>query len=152
MAHSRPVSETGPGQIEIFEKEGVDLSRVQIAHTGDTDDLDHIERLLEKGVWIGLDRFGLEIFLPYERRIATALALLERGYAERMFLSADYCGTLDWYPVEVAKALMEGGAEKDWSMNIVHDKVIPDLRNGGMTEEQLETMLVTNPQRWLTGG
>ena len=42
---------------------GVDLAKVQIAHTGDTDDLDYIEGVLEKGVWIGLDRYGLELFL-----------------------------------------------------------------------------------------
>jgi len=151
MAHSRPASNTAPRQIEIFEEEGVDLSRVQIAHTGDSDDLDYIEGVLEKGVFIGMDRFGLEIFLPYERRIPTVLALLERGYADRMFLSADYCATLDWYPLEVERAMVAGGAAKDWSMTIVHDKAIPDLREGGMTDEQLETMLVANPPRWLTG-
>ncbi len=64
MAHSRPANQTGIRQIEIFEEEGVDLAKVQIAHTGDTDDLDYIERLLEKGVYIGMDRYGLEIFLP----------------------------------------------------------------------------------------
>ena len=47
MAHSRPASDTGPRQIEIFEDEGVDLSKVQIAHTGDSDDLDYIEGVLE---------------------------------------------------------------------------------------------------------
>ena len=57
-----------PRQIEIFEEEGVDLSKVQIAHTGDTDDLDYIERLIEKGVYIGLDRYGLEMYLPYDQR------------------------------------------------------------------------------------
>src|SRR5829696_2802920 len=80
MAHSRPASGTGPRQIEIFEEEGVNLERVQIAHTGDTDDLDYIERVLDKGVYIGLDRYGLELYLPYDRRQATVLALLERGY------------------------------------------------------------------------
>ena len=83
MAHSRPASETAPRQIEIFLEEGVEPSKVQIAHTGDTDDLDYIERVLETGVWIGLDRYGLEMYLPYEQRQATTLALLERGYAER---------------------------------------------------------------------
>src|SRR3954468_8082318 len=39
MAHSHPDSGTGPKQVAIFEDEGVDLSKVQIAHTGDTDDL-----------------------------------------------------------------------------------------------------------------
>jgi phosphotriesterase-related protein len=152
MAHTRPANPTGPRQIEIFEEEGVDLSRVQLAHCGDTDDLDHLESLLEKGVWLGLDRFGLEIFLPFEQRITTALALLERGHADRIFLSADYCATLDWYSLEAAKGMLEGGAEKDWSMNIVPDKVIPALREGGMDDAQLETMLVSNPRRWLTGG
>src|SRR3954465_5800374 len=151
MAHSRPASETGPRQVEVFEDEGVDLSRVQIAHTGDTDDLDYIEQLLDKGVYIGMDRYGLEIFLPVERRNATVTALLEWGYADRMFLSQDFCATLDWYPPEIGKQLMEAGAAKDWSMTLVFDQVIPTLRESGMTDEQLETMLVENPKRWLTG-
>jgi phosphotriesterase-related protein len=151
MAHSRPASQTGPRQVEIFEEEGVDLSRVQIAHTGDTDDLDYIERLLDTGVYIGMDRYGLEIFLPIDRRNATVTALLERGYAERMFLSQDFCATLDWYPPEVGRQLLEGGAAKDWSMTLVIDQVIPTLREAGMTDEQLQTMMVENPKRWLTG-
>ena len=72
-----------PRQIEIFLEEGVEPAKIQIAHTGDTDDLDYIERVLETGVWIGLDRYGLEMYLPYEQRHATTLALLERGYADR---------------------------------------------------------------------
>ncbi len=150
MAHSRPASETGPRQVEVFEEEGVDLSKVQIAHTGDTDDLDYIERLLDKGVYIGMDRYGLEIFLPMEQRNATVTALLERGYADRMFLSQDFCATLDWYPPEVGKQLMESGAAKDWSMTLVHDQVIPALSEAGMNDEQLQTMMVENAKRWLT--
>ena len=149
MAHSRPASNTGPRQVEIFEEEGVDPSKVQIAHTGDTDDLGYIEGLLDKGVWIGLDRFGLSIFLPDVKRIPTALELLERGYADRMFLSADSCATIDWYPFEVAEQLMESGMVKDWNIKKVPERVIPELREKGMTEEQLETMMVENPQRWL---
>ena len=151
MAHSRPASQTGPQQVEIFEDEGVDLSRVQIAHTGDTDDLDYIERLLDKGVYIGMDRYGLEIFLPIDRRNATVTALLERGYAERMFLSQDFCATLDWYPPEVGRQLLESGAAKEWSMTLVVDQVIPTLRQAGMTDEQVQTMMVENPKRWLAG-
>jgi phosphotriesterase-related protein len=150
MAHSRPASETGPRQVEIFLEEGVPPERIQIAHTGDTDDLDYIEGLLEKGVYIGMDRYGLELFLPFEQRNATVTALLERGYAERMFLSQDFCATIDWYPPEVGKQLLESGAAKDWSMTLVHDQVIPALRDAGMTDEQLQTMLVENPKRWLT--
>src|SRR6266511_3932437 len=151
MAHSRPASETAPRQIEIFEEEGADLSRVQIAHTGDTDDLDYIERVLDKGVFIGMDRFGLNLFLPWEKRIPTVLELLDRGYADRMFLSADSCATIDWFPAAAAQQLAEAGLVVDWDIRMVPSKVIPALREGGMTEEQFDTMMVENPKRWLAG-
>src|SRR6476660_7569389 len=56
MAHSMPAVATGPRQVEIFAEEGVDMARVQIAHCGDTDDLDYIEGLLDRGVYVGLER------------------------------------------------------------------------------------------------
>jgi phosphotriesterase-related protein len=149
MAHSRPASQTAFRQIELFEEEGVDLGRVQIAHTGDSDDLAYIERVLDKGVYIGMDRYGLEIFLPIEKRNATVAALLERGYADRMHLSQDYCATIDWYSVEVEQQMLEAGVAKGWSMTLVFDEVIPALRGAGMTDEQLQTMMVENPKRWL---
>ena len=151
MAHSRPASETAPRQIEIFREEGVELSRVQIAHTGDTDELDYIERVLDTGVMIGLDRYGLELYLPYERRNATVLTLLERGYAERMLLSADSCATLDWFSPEATEGMVAAGMAKDWNIRIVPERVIPDLREAGMSEEQERTMMVENPARWLAG-
>jgi phosphotriesterase-related protein len=150
MAHSRPASNTGPRQIEIFEEEGVDPAKVQIAHTGDSDDLGYIEGLLEKGVWIGLDRYGLNLYLPYENRQRTTKALLERGYADRMFLSADSCATLDYFPVDGLAGMVDAGLAEDWTIRIVPQRVLPELRESGMTEEQERTMMVENPIGWLT--
>ena len=150
MAHSRPASDTAPRQIEIFAEEGVELSKVQIAHCGDSPDADYIESLIQKGVWAGLDRYGIEMYLPFDQRIATHLELLERGLADRIFVSADSCATLDWFPIETMEQLAGGGAAVDWTIKIVHDKVLPALREGGMTEAQEHTMLHENPARWLT--
>jgi phosphotriesterase-related protein len=149
MAHSRPADRTGLEQMRIFEEEGVDPRKVHIAHTGDTDDLEYIEELLARAPWIGMDRYGLDVFLPTERRNATVIALLERGHADRMMLSQDYCSTIDWFPEEVEERLRESGAEK-WSMTFLFEEVIPTLKQRGMTGEQLETMMVDNPRRWLT--
>ncbi len=149
MAHSRPASNTGPRQVEIFEEEGVDPSKVQMAHCGDTDDLDYIEGLLEKGVWVGLDRYGLELYLPFEKRQATAKALLERGYADRTFLSADSCATLDWFPPTTIEQLVDAGMAIDWTIRIVPERVLPELRESGMSEEQERTMMVDNAVAWL---
>jgi phosphotriesterase-related protein len=77
------------------------------------------------------------------------LALLARGYADRIFLSADSCASIDWFPEEIEQQLLEQGAVKDWNTTLIHDQVIPTLRAGGMTDEQLTTMLEDNPRRWL---
>jgi phosphotriesterase-related protein len=153
MAHSRPESGTGPLQVDLFLEEGVAPERIQIAHTGDTDDLDYIERLLQRGVYVGLDRYGLDFLLPTERRNRTVLELLGRGHAERMFLSQDYSvpidNGLDWYTPEAMERSRASGATRDWSMTFLMESVIPALKEGGMTDEQLNTMLVENPRRWL---
>ena len=153
MAHSRPASGTGPRQVEILLEEGVAPEKIQIAHTGDSDDLDYIQRLLDAGVYIGMDRYGLDLFLPTERRNATVVELLGRGYAERMFLSQDFdipiAAGLDWYPPEVIEQLQAAGAATDWSMTFLFESVIPALKEQGVTDEQLDTMLVANPARWL---
>jgi phosphotriesterase-related protein len=151
MAHSRPASDTAPRQIEIFLEEGVEPSKVQIAHCGDSPDPDYVESLIEKGVYVGLDRYGIEMYLPYDQRQATTLALLERGYADRIFLSADSCATIDWFPPSAVGQMVEAGMAKDWTIRMVPERVLPDLREAGMTAEQERTMMVDNAVRWLTG-
>jgi phosphotriesterase-related protein len=148
MAHSRPASGTGPEQMRIFTEEGVDPALVQIAHTGDTDDLDYIERLLETGCFIGLDRYGVDIYLPTDRRQETTLELLERGYAGRMFIAQDFCSTIDWFPREIQDYLKQNEVP-DWSMTFLFERVIPELKERGMTDDQLSQMMVENPKRWL---
>src|SRR5262245_44175323 len=148
MAHSRPASGTGLEQMRVFTEEGVDPAKVQIAHTGDTDDLDYIGRLLDTGCWIGMDRYGLDLFLPLEQRNATVLTLLEQGHADRMFLSQDYCSSLDWFPIEVQEYLRANEVPQ-WSMTLLFDSVIPELKERGMTQGQLDQMMVENPKRWL---
>jgi phosphotriesterase-related protein len=152
MAHSRPASNTGPRQVEIFLEEGVAPEKIQIAHTGDTDDLDYIEGLLATGVWIGLDRYGLDLYLPYEKRNATTAELLRRGYADRLFLSQDYCATIDWFPQEAEEALIEAGLVRDWSMALIFEQVIPWLREQGVWDDGVQRrVLEDNPRRWLAG-
>jgi phosphotriesterase-related protein len=153
MAHSRPASGTGPRQVEILLEEGLSPEKIQIAHTGDTDDIEYIERLLEAGVWIGMDRYGIDLFLPTDKRNASVLELLRRGYADRMFLSQDFdipiAEGLDWYPPEMVEQFEAAGAATDWSMTFLFEGVIPALKQRGMTDEQLQTMMVENPKSWL---
>ena len=79
------------------------------------------------GCWVGLDRYGIDIYLPTPNRNATTLALLERGYADRMFISQDYCSSIDWFPPEVQEYL-KANEVPDWSMTFLFDSVIPELK------------------------
>jgi phosphotriesterase-related protein len=151
MAHSMPAVGTGPRQVTIFEEEGVDMARVQIAHCGDTDDVSYIEGLIERGVYVGLDRYGLEMFLPIDKRNATAAELLRRGHAERLMISQDFCATIDWFPPEAEEAFVDQGAIRNWSMTLVFDEVVPALREQGVLDDEVfQTIFVDNPKRWLT--
>ena len=85
-----------------------------------------------------------------ERRNRTTLELLRRGHVERMLLSQDYAVAIDWFPDEAKEQLIAAGMVKDWSMTLLFEQVIPTLEEGGMTDDQLQTMLVANPRRWLT--
>jgi phosphotriesterase-related protein len=151
MAHSMPAVETGPRQVEIFKEEGVDMARLQIAHCGDSEDLGYIEGLLDAGLYVGLDRYGLEVFLSIDKRNATAAELLRRGHAERLMISQDFCATIDWYPPEFAEVAESSGIVRNWSMALVFEEVVPALREQGvMDDATFQTIFVENPRRWLT--
>jgi phosphotriesterase-related protein len=152
MAHSMPAVATGPRQVEIFKEEGVDLSRVQIAHCGDSEDVGYIESLIAEGVYVGLDRYGLEMYLPIDRRNATAAELLRRGHVERLIISQDFCASIDWFPAEAAEVFEAQGGIRNWSMTLVFEEVVPALREAGvMDDAAFQTIFVENPRRWLVG-
>jgi phosphotriesterase-related protein len=155
MAHSRPASNTGPRQVEIFLEEGLAPGKIQIAHCGDSPDVEYVQGLIDKGVYVGLDRYGLEMFLPIDQRNAVTAELLRRGHAEQLTISQDYTVTLDWFPGEmeqVEKQFEAAGAIRNWSMTLVFEEVIPWLREqGALDDAAFETIFLQNPRRWLSG-
>lgn len=39
----------------------------------------------------------------------------------------------------------------DWSMTLIFEKVIPRLRDEGVTQEQVDKILMDNPRRLFSG-
>ena len=140
--HTHAASQVGLKQQDIFEQEGVDLSRVIIGHSGDSDDIDYLSRLIDRGSYIGMDRFGVDLFLTTERRVAAIARLCEMGYAEKMVLSHDAASYFDWADETLLKQTLP-----NWHYNFIPDDVIPALREAGVSEEQISTMTVDNPRR-----
>jgi len=140
--HTHPASEQGLRQQDVFEEEGIDLGRVVIGHSGDTEDVAYLEKLIGRGSYIGMDRFGIDRMLPTEKRVATIAKLCERGHAERIVLSHDASCYLDWYePQEVKRAAPR------WTFLHIPDDVVPALRQSGVSDEQLRAMTIDNPRR-----
>jgi len=141
--HTHAATRRGLEQQRIFKEEGVDLSRVVIGHCGDTEDIGYLEELIANGSYIGMDRFGIDMLLSTEARVNTVAELCKRGYADRMVLSHDAACYLDWIPGELPPPTM-----RHWNYLHISKDVLPMLREKGVTEAQIETMLVDNPRRY----
>lgn len=137
----------GRDQQRVFAEEGVDLSRVVIGHCGDSTDLDYLKELMDNGSTIGMDRFGLDLLLPFEERVATVATLCNQGYADRMVIAHDAACYMDWFDMELQPVMAP-----NWHYTHISDDVLPALRERGVTEEHIDQLLVQNPKRVLAGG
>ncbi len=139
--HTHAATRRGLDQQRIFAEEGVDLSRVIIGHSGDTTDLDYLEELIAAGSYLGMDRFGLDNILSFDDRVDTVVRMCERGHADRMVLAHDASCHIDWLPEAALSVVLP-----NWHYLHIHHDVLPALRQRGVTEEQITTMLVDNPR------
>jgi phosphotriesterase-related protein len=140
--HTHAPTRRGLEQQRIFTDEGVDLTRVIIGHSGDSTDIDYLEELIANGSYIGMDRFGIDVILPFEDRVDTVARMCERGHADKMVLSHDANCYFDALPEDLLAV-----AAPNWHYLHIHHDVIPALKERGVTEEQVRTMLVDNPRK-----
>lgn len=139
--HTHAHSRRGLEQQRVFAEEGVDLSRVIIGHSGDTTDLDYLEELVAAGSYLGMDRFGLDNILSFADRVDTVARMCARGHASKLVLAHDASCYIDWLPEAALPVVLP-----NWHYLHIHNDVLPALRERGVTEEQITTMLVDNPR------
>lgn len=145
--HTHAGSRRGRDQQRIFREEGVDLGRVVIGHSGDSTDLEYLEELIGSGSTLGMDRFGVDVFCPFEQRVETVAELCRRGQAHRMVLSHDTACHMDWFDPEMLAA-----ATPNWNFLHISRDVLPALRARGVPERDITAMMVDNPRRLLDHG
>jgi phosphotriesterase-related protein len=139
--HTWAAGRTGEAQQAIFAQEGVDLRRVIIGHSGDSDDLDYLRGLMRRGSTIGMDRFGLDNFLPTPKRVEVIAKLCAEGFAGQMVLSHDAnCWSDMMSDAEKART------RPHWNYNHISDDVLPALRKAGVSDDQIDQMMVRNPR------
>jgi predicted metal-dependent phosphotriesterase family hydrolase len=91
--------------------------------------------------YIGMEGFGLDMILPFGERLNTVAQMCRRAHAESMVLSRDTNRFFHWAPRDLVTADLPR-----WHDRHIHDDVIPALRQRGVTDEQIHTMLVENPR------
>ena len=144
MVHTHPGSKTGLEVQRVLAEEGVAPASVLLAHSGDTTDADHLQQLAEAGFLLGMDRFGIDLEMSHDDRVGIVVEMCRRGFAESMVLAQDASCYIDWIQPDLMPMM------PDWNYLHVQKDVVPALLAGGVTQEQVDTMLVANPARLFT--
>jgi phosphotriesterase-related protein len=144
--HTHAAGGHGPQILTVLREEGADLSRVVLGHSGDAvHDPDYLTGMAEAGLTLGMDRFGIDHFATFQERSDLVVELCRRGLAEQMVLSHDTCCHIDWFSPGSLAALT------DWHYLHVSQDVLPYLRDHGVSEAEIDAMLIGNPARILAG-
>jgi phosphotriesterase-related protein len=132
----------GPEQARMLIELGVDPSKIIIGHMcGNTNPAYHKE-VLDQGVRIGFDRFGIQVLVgaPFDHeRIQTLMTLLDEGYEDQILLSHD--SIIVWIgrpPVMNEQVAQIMG---NWQPAHIFENILPSLREKGITENQFDKML-----------
>jgi phosphotriesterase-related protein len=142
MAHTHPGTRTGLHVKRVLcDEEGVDPTRIVLAHSGDTTDYDHLSELADAGFILGMDRFGINTETTFEARAETLAEMCRRGYADRMVLSQDASCYVDWIDPTVLPFLPQ------WNYLHLHNDVLPYVRGLGVSQKQIDQMLIHTPRR-----
>ena len=135
-------SPVGLDQLDVFEAEGADLSRVVIGHADSYPPLDYHLAIAGRGATVEFDFLGMS-FTPLEshgepRIIDNIRELLARGHVERILLSQDVCHD--------SQLRRYGGN----GYTYLAETFLPRLRDAGVSEDEIRTITVDNPRRLLT--
>lgn len=152
-------------QIDLLEAEGADLNRVVIGHMDTHPDSGYVREVLDRGVNIAFDTIGKQFWdfriapLPddmpegeftkdaYYRADSTRASriahLVSLGFTDRIFLAQDMTGS---------EVYLNPGTHGQRGYAYLFDDFAQMLRQRGVTEQDLDRMLVDNPARLLTLG
>lgn len=144
--HTYPHNGSGLVAQRVLAEEGADLSRVVIGHCGDTTDLDYLATIADAGSFLGMDRFGLDVLLPFEDRINTIVELVKRGYVDKITIAHDASCFIDWFDPAAKEQVVP-----NWNYRHISQDVLPTLLARGLSEDDLDTILVKNPRRYFDG-
>ena len=137
----------GPEQAQLLISEGADPGKIAIGHMCGSTDIDYHERVLKQGVYINMDRFGLEGELFHtptdEERMDVIKTLVDKGYGDKIMLGHDSVNVNLGRGLVMTPKMQD--LMKDANIRTIGKKVLPGLAKRGMSADQIEALLTANP-------
>ena len=126
-----------PEQAAYFKATGLPMDRIVLGHLDLSGDLDYIRRVLDYGISVGFDTVGKNNYFPDAKRVEFLLALEAEGRLDQIVLSEDL--------TRKSHLKYKGGIGYDY----LFETFIPMVKEAGLKQESLDTMLIHNPARIL---
>ena len=134
--------------LDIVESEGVDPRLVVICHLDHVMDVAYHKSIAARGAYVEYDRCGIEryggdfernlkLFPRDTERVAGIVELIASGYLSQILLSHDVC-----MKIELKRYAGPGYGH-------ILRYVVPMMRHAGVSEEDIHTILVSNPREML---
>lgn len=138
----------GPEQADLLIANGASPDKIAIGHMCGSTNIAYHEEVLKKGVYVNLDRFGLQGELFHtptdEQRMDVIKALVDKGYGDKILLGHDSVNVNLGRPIVMTPFMQE--ALKDANIRTIGAKVLPGLKKRGMSESAIEKLLTDNPR------
>ena len=141
----------GPEQAEFLLSQGADPKKLMIGHVTNSKEIDYHRAILAQGVSVGFDRLGLAPLygVPDDVSVQNIATLVKEGYADKIMLSHDTVNFWLGRPIEVSDQIMNLLA--NWRVDHISKDIVPALKAQGVTDEQIEIMMVGNPKNLFLG-
>lgn len=125
-------------QIELLTCAGVAPSSIVIGHLDRKLEWDYHLKIACSGVFLGYDQVAKEKYYPDSLRAEFISCLFDEGHGEQILLSGDLARRSYWYSYSRGKNL---------GFRYILTHFVPLLKEHGMTDNQIHTLLVDNPAR-----
>jgi phosphotriesterase-related protein len=138
----------GDEQLDYLKSLGVPAHKIVIGHSCGSGDHAYHRRIVDGGAYIGFDRFGLEIIRPDAERVESLVKLLKTGAKNQVVISHDsvWC----WKGNMLPRALLQEMETGHMSMRFTR-VIAPKLREAGVSQADIDSMLTENPRRYFAG-
>jgi len=138
--------------IEVLASEGAEIGKVAICHADSPLDInvEYCIEILKKGVYLSFDNYNHEHYVAKKdremyggpsssdlQRVRVTKQLMDRGYVAKMLIGQDTCFKTMCHRY--------GG----YGFDHIITNIIPMMQDEGITDNQIKSVYIDNPRKWL---